>query len=146
MIPAILPSTRERRRHVRAVQSFRDALNRRDMDAVRNHVAPDIVVCDQSGHRIEGRERYLAMQDSFLKAAGYPTIILDSVEPNRDEVLVRGHVEGGDQRVNGTIMWRVSFEGQSISQIEITRSADGISLPRFASVFRKREERAASFA
>ena len=133
MFPAILPSTRERRRHVRAVRSFRDALNRRDMDAVGAHVAPDIVVVDQSGHRIEGRDDYLVMQRSFLEAAGRPTIVLDTVEPNREEVLVRGRVEGGDHRVNGAIMWRISFQGPLISQVEITRDADGITLPRFAS-------------
>ena len=132
MFSAILPSTRERRRHMRAVTAIGDAINRRDWDAARSLITPDFTMADQFGNEVVGAEEFLSSLLDFYKVAGDPKLVFDSIDPNREEVLVRGHLEDTTSNVRSATMWRFLFDGPLISRIEVTRANNEMTLPRFA--------------
>ncbi|MXO96155.1 hypothetical protein GRI34_06950 [Erythrobacter aquimaris] len=136
MFLAILPSTRERRRHMRAVTAIGDAINRRDWNAVKNLLSPDFSMTDQSGNEVCGAEEFLNSIQQFYEVLGDPKLIFDSIDPNREEVLVRGHLENTVSDVRSPTMWRFLFDGPLIRRIEVTRTNNEMTLPRFAAARR----------
>ena len=117
---------------MRAVRGFGDALNRNDREAARQFLADDVLIVDQSGNDIQGADEYLTAYFAYAKAAGNPKIVLDSVDPNREEVLVRGHLAGGSEEVSAPTMWRVIFDGPLIAHVEITRTDNSMTVASFA--------------
>ena len=136
MFSAILPSTRERRRHMRAVTAIGDAINRRDWNAAKDMLTPDFSMADQSGNEVSGPEEFLNSVRQFYDVLGDPRLVFDSIDPNREEVLVRGHLDNTTSQVRSPTMWRFLFDGPLISRIEVTRANNEMTLPRFATARR----------
>ena len=132
MFSAILPSTRERRRHMRAVTSIGHALDRCDWDAVKDLISPDFSMADQFGNEVVGADEFIASVREFYEVIGAPKLIFDSIDPHREEVLVRGHLEDTNSDVRSPTMWRFVFDGALISRIEVTRANNEMTVPRFA--------------
>ena len=136
MFSAILPSTRERRRHMRAVTAIGDAINRRDWNAAKGMLSPDFSMADQSGNEVSGPDEFLSSVRQFFDVLGDPKLVFDSIDPNREEVLVRGHLEDTTSNVRSATMWRFLFDGPLISRIEVTRANNEMTVPRFAAARR----------
>lgn len=136
MFSAILPSTRHRRRHMRAVRGVADALNSKDWTALAALLTPDFTMADQGGSEISGRDNMLAELKAFYAAAGDPHLIFESIDPNRDEVLVRGSFSATNSKIQSPTMWRFLFDGPHICRIEVTRANGEMTLPRFAATRR----------
>ncbi len=117
---------------MRAVTAICDALNHRDWNGARSLIAADFSIADQFGNEVVGADEFLRSFLDFCEAAGDPKLVFDSIDPNRDEVLVRGHIENTSSEVRSPTMWRFLFDGPLISRIEVTRANNEMTLPRFA--------------
>ncbi len=116
-----------------------DALNERDYVAARAVIADEVVMKDVGGSTIRGIETFFEAQEAFSAAANHPRLIVDTVDDNDGDVLLRGHLETGVREINGTSFWRFAFSGGKISRIEVTGSKNQMTLPRFANARKARD-------
>lgn len=121
---------------MRAVTAIGDAINRRDWNAAKGMLTPDFSMADQSGNEVSGSDEFLSSLRRFYDVIGDPKLVFDSIDPNREEVLVRGRLDNTTSQVRAPTMWRFLFEGPLISRIEVTRANNEMTVPRFAAARR----------
>ncbi len=119
LFPGRARSQREKR-----VRELAQALNARDYEQVGEFLTANVLVFNVRGGRTEGRAAFIR-KDRAFREASRAIVQLDEIIHHDDEVLVRGRLESPLPDVGGPTMWRVGFEGELISQVEITRVNDG---------------------
>lgn len=139
MLMKALQFLRPRALRERCVRDLVDAANRMDYESIADLVSSDLVFADVRGESIEGRDVWIREHRRFIEAAGKPTIIIESLDHNGEEVLVRGHLEGGSPEINGPTMWRIVFRGSKIAYVEVTRQYSQVTLPSFVAGRERRE-------
>lgn len=132
MLSSIFRFDRLRGLRERRVRELAAAANALDYDRIVECLTEDFAMCDVGGACIEGRDVWAREDRLFREASGWPQVVIDSLDHNGEEVLVRGHLEGGKPEVGGATMWRVRFDGALISHVEVTREAMNVTLPAFA--------------
>ena len=133
MLSAVLETFRPKARRENSVREFVAAANAGDYDVAQKLLAEDFVIVDVKGSTVVGRDNFIREDRRFRNAAGQPLLVLESIDHNREEVLVRGHLEGGVEDVSGPTMWRVGFRGNKIAHVEVTRAMSNVTMPAFAS-------------
>ena len=116
----------------RCVHDFVDAINRMEYDSIADFMIADVVFADVRGDSLEGREAWVREHRRFRDAAGAPNVVIETLDHNRDEVLVRGYLDSPSPEINGPTMWRISFHRSRIAHIEVTRQYSQVTLPSFA--------------
>ena len=128
---AIIPGARRRSR-ARVVREFVAAMNAQDYDRAVGLVTPEFVFADTAGGRIDGTERFVTVARVYYPAAGYPTVVLTELLQRKDMVLARGHLTDGEGAMGSRTLWQISFRGNRIGRIEVTRSESQTTLPSFS--------------
>ena len=126
-----------RRRRIAMVRQLAGFFDNLDYDAARPMLSPDLVVVDGLGRRIEGRETVIKADRDFRIAAGRPRMHINEILTTADDVLVTGVLEGNSAEVTGPSFWRISFSGDLVSRIEITRNPDQMTVARYYSLRKK---------
>ena len=133
MLSAVLETFRPKARRENSVREFVAAANAGDYDAAGELLTDDFVIADVNGSEVSGKDDFIREDRRFRNAAGQPLLVLESIDHNRGEVLVRGHMEGGVEDVSGPTMWRVGFRGDKIAHVEVTRAMSNVTMPAYAS-------------
>ena len=139
MLLKVLQFMRPRALRERCVRNLVDASNRMDYESVKDLVTSDLVFADVRGESIEGSGVWIREHRRFCEAAGNPQIIIESLDHNGEEVLVRGYLEGGMPEIGGPTMWRIRFRGSKIAFVEVTRQYSQVTLPSFVAGRERRE-------
>lgn len=122
---------RQRADHTDTVRAFVAALNARDYRSASRFLTDDFVMEDSVGAMIEGPKAFFRAREAFSEAAGYPELIIDTLDHNDAKVLVRGHFNTSVPELRSASFWRVAFSGKKISKIEVT-TKNRVTLPQFA--------------
>ena len=122
---------RHRRRRTEVLHDLACALNRRDYDTARELLAPDIVVRDSVGRRIEGLDEFIRSDREFRARAGGPRIDIKTAIDQDGDLLVMGEIESRFADMNGVAYYRLGFDGDRINRIDITRSDDRMTVTKF---------------
>lgn len=128
---ALLPGKRRRTRE-QCVRGLVAAVNRNDYSDLATYLTSDVGVSDLGGAEIEGRDAFIEGDRRFRDGTGNPVLTIDTLDHNGEEVLVRGHLDGGSPDVSGPTMWRLFFRDDRICSIEVTRADGQRSMPAFA--------------
>ncbi len=108
-------------RHERVVRRLVSHINSGDEQAAADCLAPDLVVTEVGLKKTVGRGGFLLRDREFRQENGNPQITIDTLDHHADDILVRMHHSGTHARSGGPTFWRVTFDGDAISQIEATQ-------------------------
>ena len=144
MLRFLFPRQYARHARIRTVRRLIDATNERRFDVIESLLTPDVVMTDVGGSKITGRDRFIAVQRDYIERSGGYRIVLDTVDGNRGEVLATGHLESATEELSGRSMWRLIFEGDLISHIQVTRERGRMTMPKYARATERAEKRAAA--
>lgn len=132
MLSALFPHLRERRTRENAVRAFVDSLNRRQYRRTAEYVSEDVVFSDVSGDAIKGLDRMIDAVERFRKSSDWPEIVIESADYSDGDVLLRGRLDTSVREIAGDTFWRVGFDDDMISAIEVTRANGNMTVPRYA--------------
>ncbi|UYH53867.1 nuclear transport factor 2 family protein [Qipengyuania sp. SS22] len=121
-----------RKARANAVCDVIAGLNSLDYEAVSRVLAPDAVLVDGNGLKLQGLPAIIDADRAFREQADRPQIQVDTLDHSGDEVLVRGHIDSSMPEIDGPVMWRIYFDGAQITRVEITRPPDRMTGPLFA--------------
>ena len=133
MLSAILNRVSSKRQREALVRNLVSAVSRMDYSEIDKYLTEDFRFSDATGRSIVGRDRYIEEDRKFREAAGCPATVIDSLDHNRGEVLLRGHLESDVAEIAGPTMWRLFFRDGRISSAEGTRSFAQMTLPQYVS-------------
>ena len=127
----------KRRRRVAMVRRISDLLNAMDQNAARPLFSPDLVVLDGAGRRIEGVDDFLEADRNLRIAAGHAKIRIDDISVRDNEVFVTGTTDSASEEMSGQTLWRLTFDGEVVSEIHITRDPELMTVTRYHSMQRR---------
>ncbi len=133
MLSTIFNRVSQKRKREMLVRDLVSAVSRMDYSNIDQYLTEDFRFYDATGRSIVGRDRYIEEDRRFREAAGRPATVIDSLDHNRGEVLLRGHLESEIEEIGGPTMWRVLFRDGRICSAEVTRSLAQMTLPEYAS-------------
>lgn len=131
MLSAILNRVSSKRQREALVRNLVSAVSRMDYSEVDKYLTKDFRFSDATGRSIIGRDKYIREDRKFREAAGCPATVIDSLDHNRGEVLLRGHLESDIDEIAGPTMWRLLFRDGRICSAEVTRSFAQLTLPQY---------------
>ena len=132
MLSRIFNFGRAKHRREAVVRDLIAAVNSMDYARVSELLTEDFSYYDASGKGIEGRDRFIEEDRRFREASGNAPIVVESLDHNRGEVLLRGHLESDMEEISGPTLWRIIFEGEKVACADVTRSHSNLTLPAFA--------------
>ena len=132
MLSRIFNFGRGRHRREAVVRDLIAAVNRMDYVRASELLTEDFSYYDASGKGIEGRDRFIEEDRRFREASGNAPIVVESLDNNRGEVLLRGYLDSDIEQISGPTLWRIVFEGDKIACADVTRSHSQMTLPAFA--------------
>ena len=132
MLSRIFSFGRAKHRREAVVRDLIAAVNSMDYARVSELLTEDFSYYDASGKGIEGRDRFIEEDRRFREASGNAPIVVESLDNNRGEVLLRGYVDSDIEQIGGPTLWRLVFEGDKIACADVTRSHSHMTLPAFA--------------
>ena len=102
-----------------------------EQDAVRPLFSPDLVVVDGAGRRIEGVDAFLTADRNLRIAAGHAQVRIDDISVRDNEVFVSGTTDSESKEMSGQTFWRLTFDGEIVSEIHITRDPELMTVTRY---------------
>lgn len=130
-----------RRRRIAAVRRISDLLNAMEQEAARPLFSPDLIVVDGAGRRIEGVDDFLRADRNIRIAAGYARIRIDDISVRGNEVFVSGTIDSKSREMSGQTFWRMTFDGDIVSEIHITRDPELMTVTRYHAMQQGRSAR-----
>ncbi len=121
----------DRRRRSGVVNDLVSALNALDYKVVRRLLSPQVEVTDAVGRQISGVDAFIASDREFRTRAGQPRIEVLAAIENADGILISGMVHSTNRALSGPACWRLAFDGERVSRIEITRSDQHMTVTKF---------------
>lgn len=130
-------SQSRRRRRIAAVRRISDLLNAMEQDAARPLLSPDLIVVDGAGRRIEGVDDFLKADRNLRIAAGHAQVRIDDISVRDNEVFVSGTIDSESKEMSGQTFWRLTFDGEIVSEIHITRDPELMTVTRYHAMQRR---------
>ena len=130
-----------RRRRIAAVRRISDLLNAMEQDAARPLLSPDLIVVDGAGRRIEGVDAFLTADRNLRIAAGHAQVRIDDISVRDKEVFVSGTIDSESEEMSGQTFWRLTFDGEIVSSIHITREPELMTVTRYHAMQKGRSAR-----
>ncbi len=127
----------KRQRRIAAVRRISDLLNAMEQDAARSLFSPDLIVVDGAGRRIEGVDGFLLADRNLRIAAGRAQVRIDDISVRDNEVFVSGTTDSESEEMAGQTFWRLTFDGEVVSQIHITRDPGLMTVTRYHALQRR---------
>ena len=121
----------KRQRRIAAVRRISGLLNAMEQDAARPLFSPDLIVVDGAGRRIEGVDDFLKADRNLRIAAGHAKVRIDDISVRDNEVFVSGTTDSESEEMSGQTYWRLTFDGEVVSEIHITRDPELMTVTRF---------------
>ena len=108
-----------------------------EQDAARPLFSPDLVVVDGAGRRIEGVDDFLTADRNLRIAAGHAQVRIDDISVRDNEVFVSGTTDSESKEMSGQTFWRLTFDGEIVSKIHITRDPELMTVTRYHAMQRR---------
>ncbi len=108
-----------------------------EQDAARPLLSPDLIVVDGAGRRIEGVDDFLKTDRNLRIAAGHVQVRIDDISVRDNEVFVSGTTDSESEEMSGQTFWRLTFDGEIVSEIHITRDPELMTVTRYHAMQRR---------
>jgi hypothetical protein len=120
-----------RRRRIATVRRISDLLNAMEQDDARPLFSPDLIVVDGAGRRIEGVDDFLLADRNLRIAAGHAQVRIHDISVSDNEVFVSGTTDSESEEMSGQTFWRLTFDGEIVSEIHIVRDPELMTVARY---------------
>ncbi len=106
------------------ISSFKEHLNRRNLDGLSSIIGDRLAFIDSSGHTIMGKKACLDAWEEFCRLFPDYQHVFEEIVVNGPAVTIRGHSTCSDKRIQGPALWSARIMDGKVNEWRVYRDTE----------------------